>query len=252
VERPGKSLSVSGDVLFARYAFPPNELGYCGPDDADVLLEHATSGTVTAAEIQRRAKLFDGAWVYLELIAAATGIADPMDARVVEAYWIGNELLDAVDSQAVVAMLRERLAGQLVGPAGHRWGETGPALPAMAHHSFHVFAVYPWLDLLTRQHGAARTAVALSVLERCRIRWGTVSHVDGDRVQVLSRPLAWNGRRLALGPERVEAVRFAVEGHAPPDPPSVGDTVACHWDWVCGRLSAAQTQQLAARSLRMF
>ena len=88
---------VSGDVLFARYAFPPNELGYCGPDDPGVLLEHATSGSVTPAEMERRARLFDGAWVYLELIAASAGIADPMDARVVEAYWIGNELLDTVD-----------------------------------------------------------------------------------------------------------------------------------------------------------
>ena len=25
-------------ALFARYAFPPNELGYCGPPDASVLL----------------------------------------------------------------------------------------------------------------------------------------------------------------------------------------------------------------------
>ena len=32
----------TGATRFARYAFPPNELGHCGPDDASVLLHHAT------------------------------------------------------------------------------------------------------------------------------------------------------------------------------------------------------------------
>ena len=27
-----------GPVLFARYAYPPNALGYCGPDDPAALL----------------------------------------------------------------------------------------------------------------------------------------------------------------------------------------------------------------------
>jgi hypothetical protein len=116
--------ATSGDVLFARYAFPPNELGYCGPADADVLLRHATSAGVPAEEISRRARLFDGAWIYLELIAAAAGIADPMDARVVEAYWIGNDLLDAVDPDQVRAVAADLLARDLclavVGPYKER------------------------------------------------------------------------------------------------------------------------------------
>ena len=51
----------------------------------------------SCAEIARRARQFDGAWAYLESIARAAGIADPLDERVVEAYWIGNDLLDRVD-----------------------------------------------------------------------------------------------------------------------------------------------------------
>ena len=30
-------MSVQGALLFARYAYPPNELGYCGPDGAGAL-----------------------------------------------------------------------------------------------------------------------------------------------------------------------------------------------------------------------
>ena len=39
---------------------------------------------------------FSGAWPYLELISAGCDIRDPLDQRVVEAYWVGNELLDRV------------------------------------------------------------------------------------------------------------------------------------------------------------
>ena len=31
-------MSVRGTLLFARYAYPPNQLGYCGPDGAGALL----------------------------------------------------------------------------------------------------------------------------------------------------------------------------------------------------------------------
>jgi hypothetical protein len=234
-------MEVTGDVLFARYAFPPNELGYCGPDDPGVLLRHATSGREPAAEIARRARLFEGAWVYLELIAAASGIADPMDARVVEAYWIGNELLDAVDPTALLTTLRVRFAGQLVGPAARRW-RTMPPAHALAHHGFHVFAVYPWAGLL-----GVRSDTALSVLDSCRIRWGTVVGVAGARANVRTRRLAWDGRRLAVGAEHVESVRWSAGDPTDRRPPVPGEVVSCHWDWVCDTLTRAQVAELAAR-----
>ena len=78
-----------GWELFARFAFPPNELGYCGPPDATVLLPGGGRD-----EIVGHAQGFDGAWPYLEEIAAAAGIDDPMDAEVVRSYWVGGPLLD--------------------------------------------------------------------------------------------------------------------------------------------------------------
>jgi len=47
-------MGAAGTVLFARYAFPPNELGYCGPADPDVLLRHATSGGEPADDDQEK------------------------------------------------------------------------------------------------------------------------------------------------------------------------------------------------------
>ena len=38
---------VSGPALFARYAYAPNALGYCGPNDPSALLESAALGGPT-------------------------------------------------------------------------------------------------------------------------------------------------------------------------------------------------------------
>ena len=84
----------SGAVLFARYAYPPNALGYCGPENSAELFERAAAGEDSPG-LRRLIRGFDGAWPYLALIAGAAGRVDPLDPDVVEAYWVGNGLLDA-------------------------------------------------------------------------------------------------------------------------------------------------------------
>jgi hypothetical protein len=39
-----------GPVLFGRYAFGPNRLGYCGPDESRTLLAYAAAGTDRSEE----------------------------------------------------------------------------------------------------------------------------------------------------------------------------------------------------------
>nr|MBA2558579.1 hypothetical protein [Propionibacteriales bacterium] len=220
---------MSGAALFARYAFPPNELGYCGPDGAHALLSGSGSHGVDEAEIARRARLFDGAWPYLEIIAGAAGVTDPLDRRVVEAYWVGNELLELVDPASCAAELRGCFKGQVT-------SRLDGAAGAVPHHSFHVFAVYPWLGML----GRGNDAVALSVLEQCRIRWGTVTGIAGERATVLSQPLALADGELILGKPREESVRWSADGNSLVADLSTGDVVSMHWDWVCDSLDARQ------------
>jgi hypothetical protein len=233
-------MAVSGAELFARYAYPPNQLGYCGPEDAAALL--ARGSPDAERQIAGHARRFEGAWPYLEIIAAAAQIADPLDARVVEAYWIGNDLLDNVDPEALTERLRERFTGQ----PGANWG------PGRPHHSYHVFAVYPWVGLLRRGAGNGR---ALSILDQCRIRWGRVAAVDGDRLRVRSRPLVLDNGRLTLGLAREETVAWSERGRSllPPEPDggppvAAGDLVAMHWHWVCDRLNPWQEAELARRT----
>jgi hypothetical protein len=231
---------ITGPLLFALYAFPPNERGLCGPADTAALRGYATAG-LTGPGLRPLAGQFAGAWPYLRLIAAANGIADPLDRRVVEAYWVGNSLLDNVRVAEYGAFLDERFRRR----AGRGWEPIAAAIPAGAlpHHSFHVFCVYPWTGLLREGRGEP----SLHVLDSCRISWGQV--VTADPVVVARRPLTWDGRLLALGPPvpRQAGAGF-VTGLRP------GEWVSLHWDTVCDRLTPPRLAALcrySARHLRL-
>lgn len=230
-------MSVEGALLFARYAYPPNELGYCGPDGAEALLR-----ADEPAEIARRARHFQGAWSYLEFIAAAAGSADPLDPAVVEAYWIGNDLLDKVDSHALVDWLRDRFTSQL----GGTWREAGSR--ATANHSFQVFEVYPWAALL----GANTHPIAVSLLDQCRIRTGIVRDVGPETATVRSHPLAWNGSAFTAGPAADETVTWSAQGRTLLAGLSPGDRVTMHWNWICDVITGRQRDRLESLENRQL
>ena len=219
-----------GPVLFARYAYPPNALELCGPADPDGLREAMVEGS-DVDHLAHLATQFDGAWPYLELIAGANGIDDPLDRRVVRAYWLGNELLHHVPLSALVRSLEDRFS--------RRTGRDVDAVlaaavtGALAQHSFHVFAVYHWLGLLR----AGVEGPPLDVLDRCRIRWGRVESLEGDIALVTSRPLTFVGSRLTLAEERIEEAHHHVGAAAGVPTLRPGDIVSMHWDWICERLS---------------
>jgi hypothetical protein len=223
----------SGPALFCRFALPPNLLGYCGPSDTGLVGELLQGGNEALVEMRHAAVEFAGAWPYLELISSAAG-ADPLDYRVVEAYWLGNSLLHGIDLQLMGHSIADRFKAQ----AGPEWDKVARTLgsPARPTHSFHVFCVYPWVGLL--RSGAVDEA--LHVLDRCRIRWGTVTARENEALIVSTRLLTWDGRALGMGDETTERV------HAPVDDQEVevGDQVAMHWDFVCQRITRTQRRHL--------
>lgn len=226
-----------GLQLFARYAYPPNERGYCGPANARELLEYASTGTVDRG-LTQLAEAFTGPWPYLTLIAGAAGIDDPFDARVVEAYWIGNELLGGVSMRDFGRTLEERFRPK----AGRSFGFLAEGVPegSVCHHSFHVFSVYPWVGLL----GESDRGEPLHILDRCRIRWGKVVAAIGEQTVVESRPLTWDGTRLGIGEPERETVLRSVDGLGLVDDLEPGEWVSLHWNWVCDKLDARQLRNL--------
>jgi hypothetical protein len=216
---------MGGDELFASFAYPPNELGYCGPPDA------TQSGLASAA------REFDGAWPYLQIIAEAAGGSNPLDEEVVRNYWIGGPLLDKVDAADLLTRLRRSFAGQVTGILD----VLAAAAPALAHHSFHVFVVYPWIRFLDRD-----PTTPLQVMQDCRIRWGTVETIDDEYAEIASRQLTVDGGALLLGDPGIERVRWNKNGHSLGPAPKPGETVAAHWGWICGVLGEDEAEALAS------
>lgn len=238
---------VDGSTLFARYAYPPNALGYCGPSDDGLLLRRGASGAPSDqnGDVTALARAFDGAWPYLEFIADVTGLR-PLDLEVVEAYWLGGDLLDKLDLGEYGDDLLGRLR-QRAGPAA-KVPATAPA-DARPDHNFHVFEIYPWMGFLVAGRGGGRP---LHVLDRCRIRWGEVLTVDADHVEVRFHPLTWDGARLGLGEQQCETAIWTNGGIGFVQDLEPGDKVALHWDWVCDRLNEQNLEDLRRSTLRQL
>jgi hypothetical protein len=233
-----RSQATPGPILFVRYAFPPNHHGYCGPTDNQGFFEYGAASVVDEG-LRALASQFAGAWPYLELIATATGIPDPLDRRVVEAYWVGNQLLDRIGFRPLGNSMEDRFRLR----TGRHFSSLAESVLAggMPHHSYHVFCIYPWVGLLGEDR---RGAQALTVLDRCRIRWGQVRQVLGDQIIVDCQPLSWDGRRLELGPVASETAVRSMGGVGLSPDLAPGDWVSLHWEWVCDRLSPRQLVSL--------
>jgi hypothetical protein len=229
---------VSGPVLFARYAYPPNRLGLCGPDDAPGLLDGASAGA--DGQLRRLALGFEGAYPYLRLIAEANGIADPLDPRVVDAYWLGSPLTAAVRPRSLHRDLDDRFRGRMT-TRDWRWLEAALDGGSRPVHAFHVLEVFPRAGLLR----GGRPDAIIETIDACRIRWGRVTEVIGDRLVVAARPLELVEGRLRIGAERVEEATGwggrdgALDGVRP------GEWVSLHWGWACDRLRPGQVARLA-------
>lgn len=229
-----------GATRFVRYAYPPNALGYCGPDDHVALGQYGEAGVVDGGLVALITD-FEGAWPYLELIGHSTGHR-PLDDAVVRSYWLGGGLLDRIPMSAIGNSLADRFRLR----AGSSWQTIEAAINSGARpsHAFHVFAVYPWVGLMR----SGTTAKPLEILDRCRVRWGRVIESDEEEVLVESRPLVFEDERLLLGPPMAERVRRARGvGEVAP-----GDTVSLHWGWMCERLGSRASNILMAETRAML
>lgn len=198
-------------------------------------------GVESARGLRALAQGFEGAWPYLELIAGANGIADPLDDRVVAAYWLGGPLLAAVGPFAAGNHVQERFAAR----AGRWWTEVAAALEDgfIANHACHVMVVGPWVGMLR----GGRSDAPLEVIDRCRIRRARVLEVHCDEACVVTDRISFSSGVLEVnspGGGVTQRVRLGEGGRHPCGPVKVGDTVAVHWDWVCEVLTPAAGEAL--------
>ena len=211
----------------------PNKLGYCGSDDNRTLFEYCAAKHTDPGLVIILQK-FEAAYPYLKLIASSNHISDPFDARVVEAYWLGNELLDGVELTQFYNSLRDRFAKRL-NPKTLGYLLSKPPLGARPHHNFHVFDVHSRVGTLDH---------SLDTMENCRISWGRVKEIAATHLVVEHQPLLLECGKLKLGETTEKRLLCQTNGTSFITNCQVGDFVSFHWGWVCEILSLRQVKNL--------
>ena len=231
-----RRIATPGPVLFARYAYPPNRLGLCGPADAPSLHDGALAGA--DPELRELARGFEGAYPYLQLIATENGLHDPLDHRTVEAYWLGSDLSGRVRPRALHRNVSDRFRDRMP-RAEWRWLEAAVAGGSRPIHAFHVLDVFPRVGLLR-----GGTPPILETMDACRIRWGSLVSAHADQLVVEAPRLEMVEGALRIGRPQLETVTGwhdesgLLGGVLPGDPTSI------HWGWACDRLTAEQLDRL--------
>jgi len=240
-------MSVQGSLLFAKYGYSPNRLGYCGPGENRAIFDYCVAeqsdqGLVTILSN------FEGAFPYLKLIAKTNKIKDPFDEKVTEAYWIGNDLLKNIRVDDFYNSLSERF-GKKLNQSAMKWLLTKPPVGAKPHHSFHVLDVYT-------KTGLIRSGIKTNVLEtinNCLIMWGKVKKVTSDKlprrpeasgpeaatsIEIEFNPIILEKGKLVFGKLETKKIESSFIH------PKVGDTVSFHWGNVCDILNRQQYMNL--------
>jgi hypothetical protein len=223
---------MDGVALCARFSIATNRLEFCGPRDAAPVLYRAITLGSDLEAARDSLRKFEALYPYLEAIGAKHAL-DPFDARVVEAYWIGNELLDAFERSDFLSILEALTRRGLPRSTAARLREHLPDRP-IPHHVFHVS--YVGVGEVT-----GHVETTLANMERCRTGWANVVSHDGKTLVLDRSTLVLSSGRLAIrGPER------AVLAYDPAILPdlSEGSTVALHWNHPAYRLSLAQASAL--------
>lgn len=226
-----------GILKCARYSFMPNKLGLCGTDkNADLF--HYCVEKKTDQGLNSILRSFQVLYPYLKLIAHSNQIRDPFDERVVEAYWIGNGLLDNIskskfychllDGQQLKKKLNKKMLDETIGKI---------PLGAKPHHSFHVLNVGKRTGHLDIFH-------TLSTMDLCKISWGKIKEIYHSYLEVEYQPLIFEENRLKLGLPINHQVLRELNGLSFIGDFQVGQWVSFHWGFVCEVLGEYQVKQL--------
>ncbi len=226
---------MEGVRLAAAYAFMPNFIGYCGKSGFFPALKSGDSELLYS-----ELKKFVAQNSYLDLIASCNS-KNPFDRDVVEAFWLGNALLEKVGREDIAGMFLELGERKVI--SREKAGELASGTPegAAPHHSFHVLYVNSLSGVL--KDDADR-------LDLCRVGWGRVLEYSGDKATVMYNPLCGKRGSYSLGEEEEKEIITSLEGYSPAGELSEGDIVTFHWDFAVQKISRENEKMLEKYTLR--
>ncbi len=222
---------MNGIELAIRFSYVVNSLRYCGPESEDDFLKYL-NGESNEEEVKELFKKFEGFRPYMQLTSEKTG-KDMFDYDVIEAYWLGNSLLDEFDGEDMKKIVEMLVTRGLPKSIGDELVKNMPA-EAFPHHSFHVMYVGPG-----RTTGTVPTN--MDTMSKCIASEATVVEVNEGELVVKTCPLDKKDDKFVFGEEIEKKVKWKKE-----ITPSikVGDKVALHWDFAGLVLTERQVENL--------
>lgn len=226
--------------LCAHFALQPNTLGYCGRDSAPVKLKQCIiDGNCTG--IEKELKKFIVLNPYLQTIAEVTKLK-PFDYKVIEAYWLGNDLLKQFKSEHYQILLKYFT----------KQGVPDWLISELKNKHPKVFIPIHLFNILHVGVGRASGSVPFNLqsINNCMLRWGRVTRVKSDKVKVISTLLVsfLSRKRSASTSGIYKLVEKEAQFKADPQligDLKVGDQVVVHWGWVAKRLRKQELINLA-------
>ena len=220
-----KSFVTPAVQLAAKYSFMPNKLNYVEHCDADRIIFDYCCGHKKSYKMARELiESMESVNIFLRLIAEKNNLKE-LSRKVVEAYWIGNELLDSINGSDIKKALKKELKPEVARLLSKKVPSN-----AVPHHSFHVFHI----------NAVSGAQIFFSNIDNCRIHSAIVSDVGKGTLVVSYKPLVKLGRieqkqdvekKISYNPKLVKGL-------------AVGDIIAVHWNLAIDKLTKKQAESL--------
>lgn len=228
---------IDGLQLAARYSYPPNSLSLCGPNKQNDLSWYSTSQQ-TDKGTQEIIEQFATLYPYLCFIAGENHLTNPFDYRVIQAYWLGNSLLQQTQRSDFIHFLDDTLSlSKKLHKKDHILLKQKIVSGAFPHHAFHVLNVY-------RRTGHNDIPQTIETMDACIINWGKITNIIGSSIIVETRPLVRLTNTLQFGTPMKRKLRMQGEKDTLLQTLSVGDCVSYHWGYVCEKITKNQLMYL--------
>ncbi|MFA6530581.1 MAG: DUF6390 family protein [Candidatus Micrarchaeia archaeon] len=221
--------------LAGRYSLMPNCLGYCGGSDFSKVFKRYLDGTASESELKLAIKKFKGHYPYLKTIARANGIKNPFDKRIIEAFWIGDRLLEQVGRADVIRLIRKFSKNAEMNKK--RAQEKIDNLPdgILLHHSFNSL----YLNFV-----GDRVERTVDNFDRCRIGWGIVRTVKKSTAKVCYQKIIKRNGKYKFSKSVEKYFRRTMDGITPEPKLASGDIVSLHWGLIVQKLNKKQLAEL--------
>jgi len=217
--------------LASLFSYSPNHKGYCGRSSAGHVFFRCIRDGI-CDDVSQELTHFIVLYPYLKTIATLTKLS-PFDHKVIEAYWIGNELLENIPVSGYEILLKEFTKQGVPSWLVDSLKDKKPK-KFIPNHLFQVIHVGV---------GQASGSVPFDIhsVNSCMIRWGRVTAIKADgNMEIALKQLTQSKKGYKL-----KSTKEVVSAEACPFfKPKIGDLVALHWGYIVKRLTKREENNL--------